>query len=477
MQAFAHAHAGHADWRSALDLVLAQLDSQQLGTPTLGWCYLTDHHALAAEALLAALQERFPGTAWVGAVGVGICAGDVEYFDEPALAVMLATLPREQFRVFSGRQPLAATGAGDFAAHTALVHADPATPDLAELIGELSERVDSGYLFGGLASARNRTLLIAANALTDGGPASDGVFEGGLSGVAFGARIGLVSRVTQGCQPVGVARFITEAERNVVYALDGEPALDCLLRDLGVDESAPREALPRLRSTLVGLSDGWHAGTEVIAPRVRTRTDASVDGQSAASPARTGEAARALLAATATPPGRATSAAASQSAEFSTAPRRGAFGTETRVRHLIGLDPQRRGFAIGDIAEPGQQLAFCRRDVEAARRDLVRVAAEIRSALEPDDLSLAGTPSAGSGPVAAGSEGRRIVGAHYVSCTGRGGPHFGAPSAELQLLQHALTGAAKQPVPLVGFFAAGEIGHRQLYGYTGVLTVFTAPVR
>jgi len=27
-------------------------------------------------------------------------------------------------------------------------------------------------------------------------------------------------------------------------------------------------------------------------------------------------------------------------------------------------------------------------------------------------------------------------------------------------------------VPLVGFFAAGEIAHRHLYGYTGVLTVF-----
>jgi small ligand-binding sensory domain FIST len=28
-------------------------------------------------------------------------------------------------------------------------------------------------------------------------------------------------------------------------------------------------------------------------------------------------------------------------------------------------------------------------------------------------------------------------------------------------------------VPLVGFFAAGEIAYQQVYGYTGVLTVFT----
>ncbi|MCI4429362.1 MAG: FIST C-terminal domain-containing protein, partial [Burkholderiales bacterium] len=60
-----------------------------------------------------------------------------------------------------------------------------------------------------------------------------------------------------------------------------------------------------------------------------------------------------------------------------------------------------------------------------------------------------------------------IAGAIYVSCSGRGGPHFGAPSAELALVRRALG-----DVPLTGFFAAGEIARHHLYGYTGVLTVF-----
>ena len=55
----------------------------------------------------------------------------------------------------------------------------------------------------------------------------------------------------------------------------------------------------------------------------------------------------------------------------------------------------------------------------------------------------------------------------YISCAGRGGPHFGAPGAELQIVRHALG-----DVPLVGFFAGGEIARHHLYGYTGVLTVF-----
>ena len=62
---------------------------------------------------------------------------------------------------------------------------------------------------------------------------------------------------------------------------------------------------------------------------------------------------------------------------------------------------------------------------------------------------------------------RRIRGGIYVSCAGRGGPHFGAPNAELQIIRHALG-----DVPLAGFLAGGEIARHHLYGYTGVLTVF-----
>jgi small ligand-binding sensory domain FIST len=61
-----------------------------------------------------------------------------------------------------------------------------------------------------------------------------------------------------------------------------------------------------------------------------------------------------------------------------------------------------------------------------------------------------------------------MAGAIYVSCAGRGGPHFGGESAELQIVRRALG-----DVPLVGFFAGGEIAHQELHGYTGVLTVFT----
>lgn len=397
MKPFACAHATHPDWRMALGLALTQLEPQLAGRAgmTLGWLYLTDHYAGTAEAVLERLQERFPGVAWVGGVGVGVSGSGVEYFDEPALTLMLGDVPRDQFKLFSGVRPLSG-----FSAQTALVHADATTPELGELIVELADRTDSGYVFGGLAAARTRTLHIA-----------DGVFEGGLSGVAFGREVGVVSRVTQGSQPVGPARRITEADQNVVVTLDDEPALECLLRDLRLDTARPREVLPRLRNTLVGLTDA--GDTAVTRP--------------------------------------------------------GQFGTDVRVRHLVGIDPGRRGVAIADRAQVGTQLAFCTRDVEAARRDLVRICTEIREEVEPETQPLEQALQ-GRSPDMTGVPHTMpgIAGAVYVSCAGRGGPHFGAPSAELAIVRHALG-----DVPLVGFFAGGEIAHHHLYGYTGVLTVFT----
>ncbi len=45
---------------------------------------------------------------------------------------------------------------------------------------------------------------------------------------------------------------------------------------------------------------------------------------------------------------------------------------------------------------------------------------------------------------------------------------FGDASQELKIIERELG-----DVPLVGFFCNGEISHRRLYTYTGVLTLFT----
>jgi small ligand-binding sensory domain FIST len=146
----------------------------------------------------------------------------------------------------------------------------------------------------------------------------------------------------------------------------------------------------------------------------------------------------------------------------------GNFGEDVLVRHIVGLDPGRRGVAVADRVAAGAQLVFCQRNVQAARADLTRICAEIREELEPQEQALETAHALlASALEAAPHPARKMAGAIYVSCTGRGGAHFGGPSAEMQLVRRALG-----DVPLVGFFAAGEVARNHLYGYTGVLTVF-----
>jgi small ligand-binding sensory domain FIST len=422
MKLFPYGHATHPQWRMAAGLVMAQLRAhmalpEYASAPPLGLIYITDHYVADAQDILDFFSSELPEvTDWSGTVGVGVAANNVEYFDEPALSVMLCDISPEHYRVFSGVAPLGAAThkSHSFVPHTALLHADAHTPDVPELIAELAQRTDSGYVFGGLASSRDDVVQFAWKG--DGNMAGQGhakgVFYGGLSGVAFDAKVDMISRVTQGCAPISPVHTITQAEGHVVLMLDDEPALDVLVRDLNINLSNPQPALAKVRATLVGLS--------------------SVD-QATPSIKRTGEFDEAVL-----------------------------------VRHIIGLDPARRAVAIGQPVETGTRLTFCERNAAAAKADLMRIGAEIREALEPEEMTaeLAGQLNAAT--QAQPHPARRMAGAIYVSCAGRGGPHFGATSAELQIVRRALG-----DVPLVGFFAGGEIAHQSLYGYTGVLTVFT----
>lgn len=402
MTPFATGHATHPDPRMAAALVLAQLRARLAGapegeTPTLGLVYLTDSCASQAADILALLAAELPAvTDWAGCVGIGIFADSATYVDEPALAVMLCALPPDHYRVFSGVAPLPP----GFQARSALVHADPEAPELASLVAELASR-SAEDLFGGLVSSRSETLQMAVggDGNLPGQGLPGGVFTGGLSGVAFGDGVRRITRVTQGCCPVGPSRQVTRAERNLVLELDGEPALDVLLRELAVTLEQPRAVVEALRAALVGLDD---AGA---APRWRT----------------------------------------------------GHFDASTRVRPVIGVDPGRRGVAVGEHLVPGERLSFCRRDAAAARADLVRICAEIREELAPEPWPDSAAPAPA----------QRIAGAVYVSCISRDSAVFGAPGAELAVLRHALG-----EVPLVGFLAAGEIAGHRVLGHSGVLTVF-----
>jgi len=338
-----------------------------------GFLYLTDHLAPHLGAIASTLQEQTGITPWIGCVGIGICAGDLEVFDAPGLAVMTARFDEDDFRIFNGVRNDAdecsdavLAWCEQKAPYLGVVHGDPRNSGIVELIGQFAQRIGGGFLVGGLASSRRECPQYAGQ-----------VVEGGLSGALFTAQIAASTRLSQGCSPISERRTISKAEGNLIYEIDGQPAIEALAAAAG-------ELLMRKPREL---------GGRVFVGFPITGTDTG----------------------------------------------------DYLVRNLVGLDMEAGVIAVGERVEAGQSMLFCRRDADAAREDLTRMVRELKS-------SLAGPPR----------------GAVYFSCLARGPNLFGPDSAELRQVQRELGN-----IPLVGFFANGEISNDRLYAYTGVLTVFS----
>lgn len=126
-------------------------------------------------------------------------------------------------------------------------------------------------------------------------------------------------------------------------------------------------------------------------------------------------------------------------------PLKGSDTGDYMIRNLIGIDAGKEIIAIGDVVEPGDTLMFCHRDGNSARDDMMQMLEKLKRQCA----------------------GRQPKGAVYYSCMGRGRHQFGENSEELKMITEVIG-----EVPLVGFFANGEIFHNRLYGFTGVLNLF-----
>ena len=109
------------------------------------------------------------------------------------------------------------------------------------------------------------------------------------------------------------------------------------------------------------------------------------------------------------------------------------------VRAVVGADRSSGAIALGDVAPIGTTLQFHLRDATSADEDLHALVAD-----------------------------RRADAALVFTCNGRGSRLFGAPHHDVSVLAEHLG-----PVPMAGFFAAGELGP---VGSRNFLHSFTASV-
>ena len=194
-----------------------------------GFLYLSDQLADAAEPLIDRLKQATGITAWVGTIGIGIIGGATEYYDQPAMAIMLAGFNEADFRLLPNLREDDASlsaeltdwcAANDF--NVGLLHADPATASLQALLAQLGDDIPTAFLVGGITSSRGRNAQFA-----------DRVLQGGISGVLFSQAVPIMTNLTQGCIPIGHRHVVTQCEHNILHSLDDRPALDVLTEDVG----------------------------------------------------------------------------------------------------------------------------------------------------------------------------------------------------------------------------------------------------
>lgn len=228
MTPFLHAAVQAADPEGILDRCLRELGKVP-SSANLGFLYATDALASDLPNIVAELRERFPGVFWLGTVGVGICGTGREFYDAPALSLMIGALPGDLFRPLPSLLP---DGTGDddgvLAWWTrqegglAFLHADPTRTETPLLLQQMVELSPNGFINGGLTSSNSAHPQICG-ALTDGP----------LSGLLLAGGQEILTDHSQGCSPLGPTHQLTESQRNIAVRLDGRPALEVMKADMG----------------------------------------------------------------------------------------------------------------------------------------------------------------------------------------------------------------------------------------------------
>jgi len=364
-------HSNKSVWQDAIDDCL-----QQTGNSTdanLAFLYVTDGHARELGKILRSLKQKTGIPHWVGSVGAAINCTNTEYYDQPAMVMMLGTFPENSFTMFNHAEDthhLAATDTTDnimSGVRIALVHGDPRNGQIPQVLEQLPDSLGNGYLIGGITSSESQLFFQIADDIT----------EGQLSGVVFNDNVPIASGLSQGCTPIGQTHMLTDCDNHMAISIDNRPALDVFREEIG----------------------------EVLAKDIN-RAAGYI---------------------------------------FAAFPVQGSDTADYMVRNIIGIDPQNNMLAIGDQMKPETPIMFCRRDGRAAIRDMRRMLNQLKK--RTGDA----TPRGGI----------------YISCMGRGRHLFGDDAREMKMISEVFG-----EIPIVGFYANGEIAGQRLYGYTGVLTLF-----
>jgi small ligand-binding sensory domain FIST len=211
--------------------------------PDLAVVFASPQHAAEYERVPELLRAQLDPAVLVGCSAGGVIGDGREVEGAPGLSVTAAVLPGVRVRPFhlSGGAPLPLAPGDD---SSLVLLADPMSFDTERFLRAVEAAHPASTVVGGLASGGHEP---GANALFLDGA----VHRAGLVGVALDGDVAIETIVAQGCRPVGDPMFVTRAEGNVLYELDGRPAIE-VLHELHLRSSKEDKALFR-GSLFLGL--------------------------------------------------------------------------------------------------------------------------------------------------------------------------------------------------------------------------------
>jgi small ligand-binding sensory domain FIST len=270
--------------------------------------FVTAPHAGVLEDVAATVRSLLRPRALLGCAAVSVLAGPHEAEEVAAVSLFAARwsaatpapvpvwLPEgTDIESWIAGSPLAGARPGS----TWLVVADPFSVPVRELLGAIADHAPGISVVGGMASAAqgpggNRLVL------------DDRLVTGGAVGVLLDPSVALRAVVSQGCRPIGSPLIVTKSERNVLYEIGGENALQRLVESV---QSLPPEEIAL-------ASNGLHLGRAV--------DESKIDFE------------------------------------------RGDFV----IRNVVGVDRSNGAVAVGDLVDIGTTVQFHIRDAASADEDL-----------------------------------------------------------------------------------------------------------
>ena len=383
--AFGAALSEHPSPPEAVGEVVGAILDRVGPAPDLALVFLTPALAGAAEDVAATVRATLRPGCLLGAAAITVVGGPREVEDGPAVALWAGRTGPVLPVLITGHP----TDGGVRILGVPQAAGDGGPRTLLLLSDPFSLPLDA--LLATMADDLPDLTVVGGLASSARGPGGnrlvldDAVHRDGAVGVLLPVGTEAVPVVSQGCRPVGDPMIVTEVDGPLLLGLAGRPALDQLLASAASLGEGDRSIFER----------GPQVGIVVDEAKATFRTG------------------------------------------------------DFLIRNVTGVDPDRRGVAVGAQVEVGTTVQFHVRDAASADEELRALMAAV--------------------PPPRGDADR---GALLFTCNGRGSAFFGQPDHDADIVC-AVVGPA-----VAGMACAGEVGpiggRNRLHGYTASVVILEA---